>query len=843
MLDASVHDSQGKEDKNGDDEGNSKDEQKLRRKTRRQRRKRTRRTLGAMLSSTLHFGTIVVALSLGSTLHHLLQATTAPAPPPIGPSIFPANSVNLVDLRNGSHEALRALTNREPFVTTMFYAPWSGQSRKVAAWYAEAARRFDGEIIFVAIDCWYLGGTCRQREPLAFYPRLLIYCSRREETFEYVGGLRSYEIIQFVELVLRPLLYISTKTILHAVIGTEETVVLGYFDFVLHPEPPEYLAYLKAAKLSLRQYVGDRLVFGVVSSETVAAEANMSGSPSLMLCRTNQKNLVYTHRDDWTPSSIHSWIVRHWEKRTNVLFNTLNLVAKLRWQPALILFLPLHRRHRYHYRNPTGIDPRLHMLRRVAERMHRCEPSPLGGRSQSSPVHTCGLSEYYYSILRPQAQLGNEWSSRRESGSSDVDDSCQMTSSYLDRLDGFGCNHAINLFYMDSLKFWAYAEALSAERLDDDVALVISDSRKGKQYVYRESRTISEEAIASFLWKFVRGRLEPTLASIPADEATCLPSHLDACVAELARETFASDVIKSKKDVLVLFYAPRCVFCTVLTPLLLRLAHALRHNNQLLIARFDTTRNDLASSHPIPASLPALILYPDGRKTTPVAYSRRAPVSIRALVDFLAGNVTHALTIDTLSHQRKGAANLWRLRRARIAATRRSERLERLVRLRDAHKRIATNRRLRRIASELIACRRWVDSTTKNVRGVATAMGGDQSLPSLRRHVADLTSKVRDAEIRSVGVFRTVAAAAAAAAANVVVTHATEHVGERERAPNDAPRSRALALRLRRLRYRLAVADRRLVVCSRSVVDCRLVGGEVQRTVERILEALRRCVD
>ena len=195
-------------------------------------------------------------------------------------------------------------------------------------------------------------------------------------------------------------------------------------------------------------------------------------------------------------------------QRTNVLFNTLNLVAKLRWQPALILFLPLHRRHRYHYRNPTGIDPRLHMvsrfvgmlarlavcasrarfflifsclpppqLRRVAERMHRCEPSPLGGRSQSSPVHTCGLSEYYYSILRPQAQLGNEWSSRRESGSSDVDDSCQMTSSYLDRLDGFGCNHAINLFYMDSLKFWAYAEALSAERLDDDVALVISDSR------------------------------------------------------------------------------------------------------------------------------------------------------------------------------------------------------------------------------------------------------------------------------------------------------------------------------------------------------------------------------
>ena len=39
------------------------------------------------------------------------------------------------------------------------------------------------------------------------------------------------------------------------------------------------------------------------------------------------------------------------------------------------------------------------------------------------------------------------------------------------------------------------------------------------------------------------------------------------------------------QDVLVLFYAPRCVFCTVLTPLLLRLAHALRHNNQLLIAR------------------------------------------------------------------------------------------------------------------------------------------------------------------------------------------------------------------------------------------------------------------
>ena len=51
------------------------------------------------------------------------------------------------------------------------------------------------QVLFVAIDCWYLHGTCRQDISVPVYPRVVVYFSSNMGFLEYIGGLRSYEIV------------------------------------------------------------------------------------------------------------------------------------------------------------------------------------------------------------------------------------------------------------------------------------------------------------------------------------------------------------------------------------------------------------------------------------------------------------------------------------------------------------------------------------------------------------------------------------------------------------------------------------------------------------------------
>ena len=52
----------------------------------------------------------------------------------------------MIDVRNGSVETLYSLAWRHDSVAAMLYAPWSGQSRKVAPWFQEAALEMRNEV-------------------------------------------------------------------------------------------------------------------------------------------------------------------------------------------------------------------------------------------------------------------------------------------------------------------------------------------------------------------------------------------------------------------------------------------------------------------------------------------------------------------------------------------------------------------------------------------------------------------------------------------------------------------------------------------------------------------------
>ncbi|XP_062508346.1 thioredoxin domain-containing protein 11-like isoform X2 [Corticium candelabrum] len=647
------------------------------------------------------------------------------------PPIFPPDSVNMIDIRNGSMEALRSLTWRHDSVAAMLYAPWSGQSRKAAPWFAEAALQLRDEVLFVAIDCWYLHGTCRQDISVPVYPRVVVYFSSNMGFLEYIGGLRSYEIARFVRLVVRPLFFVSTEAAYESFVSSEETVVLGYFDFELDPEPREYLAYLGAARLALADDIGDGLRFGVISSVKVALVAEMPHHPSIMLCRSTRPDKLFD--GDWTPEAIYEWALDHREQHVRLLVNSLDLIEKIRKQPAVILFLPL---------NDSSITNRfLRMLRRIAGALYSC-PITHWVQTDSTVVphyctnynlcdqnvrlHTdvnverdkCSLRCYYYSLFKlwtSQSAVdtdGQHWCELPESddgnvakcydldkhltdckGQSDFiqsnaavpddDDVEDGNVSYLDRIVGLGCrgqrSHNLSFFYMDSNKHWVYAQALAVDHeLLPRIVVTIADMKNRSQFVHDEDVPISEDTTAEFIWKFLHTKLEPRLNSASVPTSPCVPSHLSGCVWEVVGQTFDEIVLDKTKDVLLLHYSSACAFCSTLVPAILRLSHALKSYHHVRIARLNRDDNDLPRGIFQPVVYPSLVLYLADRKTEPLLYPRDAPLTVADLVAFLRRHLSLPGDVNLGSHH-QAASKLWSLRQERNKAVEKEKSLQSLV--------------------------------------------------------------------------------------------------------------------------------------------------------------------
>lgn len=57
-------------------------------------------------------------------------------------------------------------------------------------------------------------------------------------------------------------------------------------------------------------------------------------------------------------------------------------------------------------------------------------------------------------------------------------------------------------------------------------------------------------------------------------------------------DNFEAEVLKSEKEFFVKYYAPWCDHCKVLAPIFQSVAEALSNNPNLVLAEFDSSKND-----------------------------------------------------------------------------------------------------------------------------------------------------------------------------------------------------------------------------------------------------------
>lgn len=108
-----------------------------------------------------------------------------------------------------------------------------------------------------------------------------------------------------------------------------------------------------------------------------------------------------------------------------------------------------------------------------------------------------------------------------------------------------------------------------------------------RKYAYTEDvSSFSTESLKKFIDDVLGGKIRPHLKSeaIPAN---------DGPLTTLVGDNWADIVMDTSKDVLVKYYAPWCGHCKKLAPIWDELAESVAGIDDLVIAKFDATANEV----------------------------------------------------------------------------------------------------------------------------------------------------------------------------------------------------------------------------------------------------------
>eukprot|EP00921_Rhytidocystis_pertsovi_P007345 GHVQ01012267.1.p1 GENE.GHVQ01012267.1~~GHVQ01012267.1.p1 ORF type:complete len:461 (+),score=58.35 GHVQ01012267.1:297-1679(+) len=123
---------------------------------------------------------------------------------------------------------------------------------------------------------------------------------------------------------------------------------------------------------------------------------------------------------------------------------------------------------------------------------------------------------------------------------------------------------------------------------------VMAELRNHKYHKYLLTEQLTMDSVRDFLQKFLDGGLKPSFRSEPIPQ---YPTELAGKVASIVSNNFKEFISEEHKDkfIFVEFFAPWCGHCRKMEPILKEVAKRLVNVKNVVIAKFDSTRNELSN--------------------------------------------------------------------------------------------------------------------------------------------------------------------------------------------------------------------------------------------------------
>lgn len=162
--------------------------------------------------------------------------------------------------------------------------------------------------------------------------------------------------------------------------------------------------------------------------------------------------------------------------------------------------------------------------------------------------------------------------------------------------------------------------------------VLLLDSNNDK-YVMTSKR-INSNTIRKFISEWQSGNAKPFIKSAPVPE-------FQGVVTEVVGKTYNDIVKNSDKDVLLEIYAPWCGHCKKLAPVYEELGNTLKHNDKLVIAKFDGSANEAKGL--TWKGFPTILFFPAGAKE-PITYERSGTDTVDTFIQFIKKNAKYPIT-------------------------------------------------------------------------------------------------------------------------------------------------------------------------------------------------------
>lgn len=178
---------------------------------------------------------------------------------------------------------------------------------------------------------------------------------------------------------------------------------------------------------------------------------------------------------------------------------------------------------------------------------------------------------------------------------------------------------------------------LGLEEKDLPVVEILEET-EGELNRYRNTGRIQNRELKQFLANFEDGKIKRFLKS---EE---IPKNNDGPVVKIVGKNFQSEVIDSKDDVFLLFYAEWCGHCKKVKPTIKELAEKLKGVKGIKIAEVDATKNDLVGH--VVHGFPTMKLFQANNKNSPVEFEGNR--TINGFLGFIKNNAHNKLELPEI---------------------------------------------------------------------------------------------------------------------------------------------------------------------------------------------------